>query len=461
MKLPPTTDINTINRAYRVRLRLTPEQVRMLNRLMGAKRYVWNWALERKETAWRENKTNLTGVDLSSEFTKLRHSPETVWLSDLPREPFNQLFRDFDIAWTNFFAGRAKRPRRKKYGCVDSVRFMLDQRKTQVDREKGTVKIYGIGRVKFRVTEEMQGRLRSVTVRTNAARQWYATFTADGVPAKESLTPAREIIGVDLGLRNTAALSNGQKMDAPKHLDKKLKSLKRYQRRMSRQMDAAARSIGLDPTKPLPKGTKLPVSSRRLKNKQRIGKLHVRIADARKDHQHQVTSTVIKSAKIIAIEDLAVKSMGRSMGRGFRRSVSDAGLGEIRRQLTYKAAWNKSPLVVINRWFPSSKLCSACDEVNQELKLKDSYWQCTACQTHHDRDHNAAVNIEREGLRLLEENSTPRSGGIDAQGEDTCAMIKAPIIGQPSSKNCERTYRVAKPRSRRKTGTKPVKRREG
>ena len=136
-----------------------------MSRLLGAKRFVWNWAMRRKEEAWRIDGTKLTGVDLSREFTALRQAPRTGWLASLPREPFNQLLRDFDTAWKNFFAGRAKRPRRKKFGAVMSARFTLGQRRQQVDPETGVVQLDGIGKVRFRVSEAMAGRTLSVVGR--------------------------------------------------------------------------------------------------------------------------------------------------------------------------------------------------------------------------------------------------------------------------------------------------------
>ncbi len=426
-----------------------------MGRLLGAKRFVWNWALARKDSAWREDGTRLNGVELSREFTALRQADGTAWLASLPREPFNQVLRDFDRALTNFFAGRAKRPRRKKRGTVDAVRFTLDQRRAQVERERGVVQIDGIGKVRFRVSEPLAGRLRSVTVRRDAAGRWFAAFTADQVPRPDSVQPFAPVVGVDLGLKDTAALSTGQIVAAPKHLAAHQKRLRRYQRQYTRQRDAAARRQGLDPAKPLPKDTRIAVSGRMRRTKRRIGTLHAKVADCRRDHQHQLTASVIRQADVVAIEDLAVKAMARSMGRrAFRRSVSDAGLGEIRRQLTYKAAWHGRTLVTVDRFFPSSKTCSGCGNVHVGLTLRDRTWRCASCGADHQRDLNAATNIAAEGLRLL---STPRSGGIDARGEGACAVGSTPPAGQPTSLNRELVYRAAKPRSPGRRGMEPRK----
>lgn len=460
-------ETHTLERAYRVRLRPKPEQTRILSRLFGARRFVWNWAHQRKDETWRSDGTKLSGVDLSREFTTLRSVGKTAWLSKLPREPFSQTLRDFDTAWRNFFAGRAKRPRRKKFGTVMSARFTLDQRRPGlVDIESGSVQLDGIGRIRFRVTEPMPGRLRSVTVRRDSAGRWFATFTADGVAIPESVLVARSAIGIDLGLKETAALSTGEIIRAPKHLAAKLSRLRRYQRSYARQRDAALLRIGLDSKKAIPKGTRITPSNRMRRQKHRIGRLHAQIADARRDHQHRLTHRAVALANVVCIEDLNIKGMTRSMGRrAFRRSVTDAGLGEIRRQLTYKAQWTGRTLSVVDRFFPSSKTCSECGAINAGLKLADRRWTCVSCGTDHDRDWNAAINIEREGLRLLAvtgpEGRTRRSRGTDAQGEDSCAIDTSPSVGQPTSLNCELAYRAAPPRPTRTRRSIPARRVEG
>lgn len=428
----------TLERAYRVRLRLKPAQERTLSRLLGAKRFVWNWALSRKDEAWREERVSLTSIVLSREFTALRKQSDTAWLATLPREPFNQVLRDFERAWKNFFSGRARRPRHKKRGSVDSVRFTLDQRRILVDRERGLVQIDGVGKVRFRVTELLVGRLRSVTVRRDSAGRWFATFAADGID-KPAVRPARRsAIGVDLGLKDSAAMSNGEVVVAPRHLAGKLAKLRRYQRAYSRQRDAAARRQGLDPAQPLPTGTRVQESNRMRKRRRQIGRLHAKVADCRRDHLHQLTARIVATGEVIAIEDLAVNAMARGMGRrAFRRSVADAGLGEIRRQLTYKAAWYGRQAVVVDRFYPSSKICSGCGGINAALRLQERHWICGTCGAAHHRDLNAAINIEREGLRLSAKPSTPRSGGSDARGEDACAAGSSSPTGQPTSENRE------------------------
>ncbi len=291
---PPMTDAPTptIERAYRVRLRPTPAQARTLSRLFGARRFVWNWAITRKDTAWRADGTKLSGVDLSREFTALRVGGATAWLGTLPREPFNQTLRDFDTAWRNFFAGRAQRPRRKRFGTVHSARFTLDQRREQVDCDTGRVQLDGIGKIRFRVTEPLRGRLRSVTISRDAAGRWFGAFTADGVSRPASAQARVEAIGIDLGLKTATVIHDGDTattIAAPKHLARAQRRLRRYQRSYVRQRDAALRRQGIDPARPIPKGTRIVVSNRMRRRVRQLGTLHARIADQRCNHQHQLT----------------------------------------------------------------------------------------------------------------------------------------------------------------------------
>ena len=162
-----------------------------------------------------------------------------------------------------------------------------DQRREQVDRDRGMVQIDGIGKVRFRVTEPLIGRLRSVTVRLDSAGRWFAAFTADRIPVPATTTAAAPAIGIDLGLKDAVVLSNGGRVAAPKPLKAKLAKLRRYQRSYARQRDHQLRLMGLDPKAKIPKGTRIPVSHRGRKNAARIGRLHAQVADQRREFQHQ------------------------------------------------------------------------------------------------------------------------------------------------------------------------------
>jgi len=461
----------TISRAYRMRVYPTDSQAAVLGRLFGAARFVWNWSLATRTRAWREREERLNWIGLSREFTALRREPATSWLAELPREPFNQVLRDQERAFANFFGKRAKYPRFKRRGGHAGVRFTLDQRRTQVTQGTGrfaTVELPGLGAVKLRQTEALAGRLRSVTLSRDGGGRYFAAITADGMGAPVSVAAPLDAVGLDAGLRDLLVIAGDnhqlRRVAAPKALAAKLATLRRYQRRQSRQIDAQMRAQGLDPAKPCPKGICLSVSGRRRRQQQRIARLQGRIADVRSDALHQATTAVVREAGVIGIEDLNLKAMSRSMGRrGFRRSVADAALGEVRRQIEYKAQWQGRAVVVVDRFYPSSKTCSACGAVNRALQLHEKRWTC-ACGAAHDRDENAAKNIRAEALRVIAASSpaTPRSGGSDARGVVSAVATvqnNAPLQHRPT-KNRElavavlheqaaRPKRAARPRKTR------------
>jgi putative transposase len=440
----------TLERAYQLRAYPTRAQERAIGRLTGAARFVWNWALARRSDAYECDKSRLNWIALSRELTALKRAPGTAWLSDLPREPFSQVLRDQERAFANFFGKRARYPRFRRRGGKASVRFTLDQRRTQVARGSGKerwayVELPGLGRVTLRRTEALLGRLRSVTLSRDGAGRYFAAITADGVPRTEAPAAQVAAVGVDAGLRVLATVHDGQQarsIPAPKALTGRLARLRRYQRRQSRQLTAQMRAQGLDPTKPCPKGVRLGVSRRRYRTRRRIAREHARITDLRRDALHRASTGIVREAKVIAIEGLRVKAMARGMGRrAFRRGVADAALGELRRQITYKGAWAARQVVPIDTFYPSSKTCSGCGAVNAALKLQ-KHWQCPACKASHDRDVNAAKNLRAEGLRVLGmRGSSPATGerpesharGVACVADAAWPVTVAPLQRRPTT----------------------------
>src|SRR5215469_12443529 len=312
----------TTERAYRMRVYPTARQRALLGRVFGAARYVWNWALARRTEAYRCDGTRLNWIALSREFTELRRAKGTEWLSELPREPFNQVLRDLERAFTNFFAQRAEYPRFKRRSGPCAVRFTLDQRRAQLERGEGDhrwayVSLPGLGRVKLRRTETLSGRLRSVTLSRDGAGRYLASVTADRVPLEEARPALLEAVGGDVGLRDLLVIHDGsttRRVEGPKSLALKLARLRRYQRCQSRQLAAQMRVQGSIPASPVRKGVRLGLSHRRARMRSRIARLHARIADQRRDALHRATTRLVQEAQVIGIEGLRVKAMSRGMG---------------------------------------------------------------------------------------------------------------------------------------------------
>jgi putative transposase len=307
--------------------------------------------------------------------------------------------------------------------------------------------------VKLRRTEALVGRLRSVTLSRDRAGRYFASVTADRVPLEEACPTVLEAVGVDVGLRDLLVVHDGsatRRVEAPKSLALKLTRLRRYQRSQSRQLSAQMRAQGLDPSKPCPKGMRLGLSHRRARTRSRIARLHARIADQRREALHRATTTIVREAEVIGIEGLRVKAMSRSMGRrAFRRSLADAALGEVRRQLTYKGAWARRQVIAVDTFYPSSKRCSVCHEINRALRLERS-WRCAGCGRVHERDENAAKNLREEGLRLRA-SCSPATGkrserearGVDcvAEGEQQATVV---LLQCRPTMNREPTQRSAR-----------------
>lgn len=408
------TQPHTVDCAYRVRLRPTRVQEEKLLAILDARLWTWNWAVDYAARILRTHGKHVTWIALSGEFTRVRK--EVPWLRSIAREPLQQTLRDFGHAQKNYYAGWARPPKRKR--MVRTFRCMLDQRRAgdgqQVDRLRGSVSFPGLdrGRIRFRVTQPIVGRLRNVTVIHDTAGRWYASFSADGVTPRAAPPAARVALGIDLGLVRLATCSDGShETTSSRHFDRRKKQLRRAQRKYMRQRDAALTRMGIDPRKRQPKGIIVPESRRMLITKRRIGTLYARISDATRDQRHQLTTAAVRRSQIVCIEDLDVRAISRALNRAFRRSASHAAMGNIRRLLRYKSAWYGRTLVVVDRFFPSSKLCSRCGKKNITLQMRDRVWSCDSCGTQHDRDHNAAINIEREGLRLVTPEEYPEERG--------------------------------------------------
>ena len=240
-----------------------------------------------------------------------------------------------------------------------------------------------LGNVRAKVSRPLQGRFISVTVSLDAAGRYFATFLCTDVPAKDTTATDREV-GIDLGVETLATLSDGTKIENPRHLKKSERKLALEQRRLSRRKGAR-------------RGEK--PSGRYLKQRKRVARIHAKIADARTDALHKVTTMLADENQVLCMENLNAKGMVRN--HHLAKAVSDASFGEFARLLEYKCAERGRTLVKVGRFYPSSKTCSACGHRLDVLPLSVRSWDCPVCGAHHDRDVNAARNILTEGKRIL------------------------------------------------------------
>jgi putative transposase len=343
----------------------------LLGRWLGAARWLWNRALEIRCEAYRERGLTLTGNDISRWLTQWKRTPGHEWLAQVPATCLTQCLRDQDAAFRNFFARRARYPRFKGKSACGSLRFQ------DVGRAwaRGLVSLPKLGALKLAESLPEVERPDLMTLSRDAAGRYHVSFCAQ---VESSLLPiTHRVVGVDLGLKDLATLSTGEKIQNPKRYHARLRYLRQQQRCLARRQKD---------------------SRRREKQRLRLARAHARVRQERQAALHAFTTRLVREFDLICIEDLNVKGLGRGM---HARGVHDVAFSEVRRQLAYKSDWYGKILVEVDRWYPSSKTCSECRYMLDELRLDERQWVCPKCGTSHDRDVNAARNLLAEGLRQL------------------------------------------------------------
>ncbi|QBQ56557.1 RNA-guided endonuclease InsQ/TnpB family protein [Nitrosococcus wardiae] len=359
--------------AYKFRFYPTPTQKRQLAIEFGHARFVWNWALETRTKAYQEHSKSLNYSGLSRKLTALKQT-ECPWLGEATASCPTQKLRDQDTAFKHFFAGRAKYPRFKKRHQTQSVRYQLDQRHVEknFNAESQRLKLPKLGALKLKWSRRMTGIPKMVTVSKDPAGRYFVSLVCEIEILP--LPTRKNVIGVDVGVKDVVITSEGYKSGAPKYTYQYARQLKQAQRRLSKKR----------------KG-----SYRRRRQQQRVARIHARIADSRRDFLHQQSSKLINENPVICLEDLNIKGMLRN--RHLSKAVADCGLFELRRQMEYKAAWYGREVLIVDRWAPTSKACSECGTIHESMPLKVREWVCPDCTTRHDRDINAAINVLRLG----------------------------------------------------------------
>ncbi len=384
--------------AHRIRLEPSPYQRDYFTRAAGTARRVWNWAL----AEWQRQVAlglRPNAMALKKRFNSIKYSdPDWLdehgqpWLRTIHRDAHAQPFANLAKAWTRYVEQRRARqpahpPRFKKKGrCRDSFYLANDKFRT----EGMAVVLPKIGRVLLREPLRWPGKIMGASV-SRQADHWYLSVQVE-VPERLAMRSRTgdAVIGVDLGVTAAATLSSGEKIVAPRPLKAALRRLRIRSRRQSRKLEAVKKASGL--TGPIPKGSRLPVSKNRTKGALSLARLHERIARVRADFTHKLTTRLCRENQAVAIEDLNVRGM--LANHKLARAIADVGFYEIRRQLQYKSARYGTRIVLADRWYPSSKLCSGCGVRNAGLNLGERVWTCGACGIRHDRDVNAAVNLQ-------------------------------------------------------------------
>ena len=354
-------------KAFKYRILPTPEQSVLLNKHIGSSRFVYNLALETKQMAWAGNRVNLNCFDLIKQLPDLKK--ECEWLKEINSQSLQQPIRNLDNAFTRFFKGQGNFPKFKKKSNGGS--FNVPQ---NVSLENGKLIIpkfkKGIDIVLHR---PIKGEIRQATISKTPTGKYFVSILCDTGETNKPKATIKEntSVGIDLGIKTFLVTSDGECFENPKLLRNSLSKLKFVQRKFSKH------------------------KGKRTKNK--LAKLHEKVANQRKDFLHKTSSKLISDNQTICIEDLNIKGM--LANHKLALSISDCGWSMFVGMLEYKAEWYGKNILKIGRFEPSSKLHANCGYINKDLKLSDREWICPKCGDVVSRDENAAINIKNFALK--------------------------------------------------------------
>ena len=382
-----------MERAYEIRIYPNATQRELIERTFGCARWVYNRCLETRKAEYERTGKSPSVYQLQKLVTAWKRT-DAPWLGEVDSHALQQAAVNLGRAFDGFFR-RCRAGGKPGYPRFKSKRDARQSYRTNWGisvPDARHVKLPLIGVVKARVSRPVEGRVLNATVKRVPSGKYFCVLCCTDCPEPEAMPGAIAVLGIDAGVHDLMARSDGVKVANPKALAKGERKLAREQRRLSRKRKGSA--------------------SRR-KQKRKVARIHERIANQRKDAIHKATTDAVRESQAIAVEDLNVRGMEKN--RRLAKSVADASISEMARQLEYKCSWYGRRFVKVSRWYPSSKMCSRCGHVLEELPLSIRAWTCPVCGARHDRDLNAAVNIAREGARLL--NKASGTAGLAGTGD--------------------------------------------
>ncbi len=395
-----------LHRAVKVRIYPTPEQEMLLAQHFGCARWWWNIGLNKSIETYRDTGKGLGRSSLNALLPVLKKNKETEWLGECYSQVLQAVTLNLTTAYKNFFDGRARFPRFKSKHGKQSIQYPQN-----VKVIGNTVKLPGkVGAVQAKIHSPIEGTIKTVTISKDPSGKYHASILTEVEGENPNPSTEGQVIGVDLGIKHFAVTSDGSKVskyDNPKHLAKHERNLKRKQQKLARKQ----------------KGSKS-----RNKYRKVVARVYERISNSRADFLHKLSRKLVNDNQVVVVENLNVKGMVRN--HNLAKAISDVGWGMFTNFLAYKLEKKGGKLLEIDRWFPSSKLCSNCYHQIDELPLNVREWTCLHCKTRHDRDANAATNIRAEGIRLLKADGTSVSadgGGVRPKGGRKSVLRDSPL----------------------------------
>jgi putative transposase len=365
--------VKMVMRACKYRFYPTPGQAAESCRTSGCIRKVWNLA---RTTAWHQQRERITYGQSSALLTQWKRSADLAFLAEVSSVPLQQALRPLQTAYTRYWAKQARHPRfkarKKSRASAEYTRSGFRYRDGQLHLAKMT----GPLAIAWSRPLPAGAEPTTVTVSRDAAGRWFVSLLRQ-CPV-EPLPASDTVVGVDAGITSLVTLSTGEKIANPRHEKRDRTRLARAQRRLARTQ---------------------PGSANRDKARLKVARVHARITGRRTDFRHQLTTRLVRDNQAVVIEDLSVRNMARN--HHLARAISDAAWRQLRAMPEYKSDWYGRDLIVTDRWYPSSKTCSACGREAASLPLAVREWECAHCGARHDRDVNGAVNIRAAGLAVL------------------------------------------------------------
>ncbi|WP_292485846.1 RNA-guided endonuclease TnpB family protein [Methanohalobium sp.] len=386
---------------HKIKLYPTKGQEIYFRKACGVARFAYNWALNRWKERYKNGEKSSAYI-LIKELTAIKRQ-KYPWMMDVTKSAPQYAIHNLEKAFKNFFKKQSKYPRFKKKGIKDSFVAVENNNKFKYKHKK--IWIPKIGWVRCAENLRFDGKVYNVVIK-RTADMWFAVVTIKTPNEAPPVSENQVTVGVDLGVKHMMILSNGEKIDNLKPLNKRLRQLKRQQRKLSRRQKS---------------------SNNKRKQRIKVARLHYKINNIRQNAIHDATKYLVDNFDRIVIEDL--NNAGMVKNHNLARQLNDVSFGEIRRQLAYKAYWYGKEVVIANRYFASTKICSSCGYKNTEITLSTREWTCPKCLIHHDRDVNSAKNLAKYG-------STSEVEESNACGEDRLHDHKGRVVFDETRTNC-------------------------